>query len=245
MSSTEAPPFAVVICHGSYHTPAPYQLFVSTLKAQGIEAYCPQLPSSDLRKMNVGDISKPDYDREPPVGGYPQPNDDAIVLNQLLSELITKSGKNVILVGHSAGAFTATMVAVPEFQARIRNERGEKGGIIGIFYECGFLIPVGESTHSFFQPKDGSEAVIPPYCQFHVGSLDIVAFPIINKSLSCPRPAVSNIRLICFQNPETRLCRRRFHKRWRKLLLQWSRRRHSQTLRGNLDSIRKPYNCSD
>lgn len=44
---------------------------------------------------------------------------------------------------------------------------GLPGGIIGIFYECGFLVPVGESVHSFFQPKDGSKPVIPPYCRFH------------------------------------------------------------------------------
>ena len=70
--------------------------------------------------MNVGDLSNPDYDRDPPPNGYPQPVDDAVVLTELLSKLIIASSKHVILVGHSAGAFTATMVAVPEFQAKIR-----------------------------------------------------------------------------------------------------------------------------
>ena len=171
-----AAPFAVVICHGSYHTPEPYQPFLAALKAQGVEAYCPQLPSSDLRKLNVGDISSPDYDRDLPSKGYPQPAGDAEVLKELLSQLITKSGKHVLLVGHSSGAFTATMVAVPEFQAEIRKAKDTSGGIIGIFYECGFLIPAGESVHSFFQPKDGSEPVIPPYCRFHVGIPHILAY---------------------------------------------------------------------
>ncbi len=162
MSSTEVP-FVVVICHGSYHTPEPYQPFLTALKAQGFEAYC---PSSELRRLNVGDVSSPDYNRDPPPNGYPQPADDAEVLNELLSQLITKSGKHVLLVGHSSGAFTATMVAVPEFQAKIRKSKGASGGIIGIFYECGFLVPAGESVHSFFQPKDGSEPVIPPYSRF-------------------------------------------------------------------------------
>ena len=168
MSLTKAS-FVVVICHGSYHTPEPYQPFITALKAEGIEAYCPQLPSSNLSRMNVGSISSPDYNRDPPPNGYPQPAEDAEVLNELLSQLITKSGKNVILIGHSSGAFTATMVAAPEFQAMNRKAKGASGGIIGIFYECGFLIPVGESVHSFFQPKDGSKSVIPPYCRFHVG----------------------------------------------------------------------------
>ncbi len=45
--------------------------------------------------------------------------------------------------------FQAKM-AVPEFQAKVRKAKAASGGIIGIFYECGFLIPAGESVHSFF-----------------------------------------------------------------------------------------------
>ena len=232
MPSIEAP-FAVIICHGSYHTPEPYQPFLSALKAQGIEAYCPQLPSSDLSKMNVGDIKNPDYDREPPPNGYPQPTDDAVVLNELLNELITKSDKNVILIGHSAGAFTASMVAVPDFQAKTRKAKGASGGIIGIFFECGFLIPVGESTHTFFQPKDGSESVIPPYCQFHVGTP--------KYSLALPSQTSADKPLTL----ETRLRRRRLHKGRHKVLLQWPRRRHGEILRDDLDSLRESDNSTD
>ncbi|KAL8722890.1 MAG: hypothetical protein Q9225_000723 [Loekoesia sp. 1 TL-2023] len=165
--SSSNPPYTVVICHGSYHTPEPYEPFLATLKADGIEAYCPQLPSSDLGKLNVGDVARPDYNRDPPPNGFPQPVDDMKVIREVLDHLIIESGKNVVLLGHSSGAFTATMVAAPELQAKPRKAGGLKGGIIGIFYECGFLIPVGESVHSFFQPKDGSDAVIPPYCRFH------------------------------------------------------------------------------
>ncbi|KAI4146182.1 MAG: hypothetical protein LQ341_002162 [Variospora aurantia] len=166
MSSRNSP-YAVVICHGSYHTPEPYLPFLAALESKGIEAYCPQLPSSDLRKMNVGDLSKPDFDRDPPRDGYPQAIDDVEVVTEILNRLVMDHEKHVVLLGHSSGAFTATMAARPELQVKSRREKGFSGGIIGIFYECGFLIPVGESVHSFFQPKDGSEAVIPPFCQFH------------------------------------------------------------------------------
>lgn len=160
----------VVICHGSYHVPEHFRPFLAALEVEGIEAICPQLPSSDLSKLNIGDVSKPDYDREPPPGGYPQPVDDVKAVREVLNHLIADSGKNVLLVGHSSGAFTATMAAAPKLQARARKENGAPGGIIGIFYECGFLIPVGESVHSFFQPKDGSEPIVPSYCRFHVGA---------------------------------------------------------------------------
>jgi len=160
--------FSVVICHGSYHTPEPYQHFVGALRSEGIEAHCPQLPSSDLRLLDIGDISNPNYDRDPPPNGYAQPADDAKVVEEILDRLILEHDMYVLLVGHSSGAFTATMVATPELQAKSRKAKGLSEGVIGVFYACGFLVPVGESVHSFFQPKDGSEATIPPYCRVHV-----------------------------------------------------------------------------
>ena len=161
-----SPSFAVVICHGSYHSPEPYRPFMDALKAKGLEAYCPQLPSSDLTKMNVGDVSNPDYSRDPPPGGYPQPADDIKVIVTLLRQLIIEDGEKVVLFAHSSGGFAATASAIPELQAKNRKEG--TGGIVGIFYATAFLIPVGESVHSFFQPKDGSPPVIPPYCDFHI-----------------------------------------------------------------------------
>jgi alpha-beta hydrolase superfamily lysophospholipase len=106
--------FAVVLCHGSYHTPPPYQPFLSLLQEKGIEAYCPQLPSSDPTKLNIDSISNPDYDRDPPPGGYPQPADDAEVIKKLLRKLIIEERKSVISMGHSSGGFTATAAAIPE-----------------------------------------------------------------------------------------------------------------------------------
>ncbi|KAF7862018.1 hypothetical protein EAF04_007898 [Stromatinia cepivora] len=160
-------PFVVVICHGSYHSPEPYQPFLNALKESNIESYCPQLPTSDLTLMNIGEPSNPDYNRDIPAKGYPQPSDDILVINSLLEDLVTKQGKNVILLGHSAGGFVPTAVATPELQARSRKDKGLKGGATGIFYVCAPPIPLGDSVHSFFLPKDGSVPVSPPWCKFH------------------------------------------------------------------------------
>ena len=141
--------FVVVVCHGSYHTPKPYRPFLDALKDNGIEVYCPQLPTSDLEKLNVGDVSNPDYDRDPPPGDYPQPADDTKVILELLRQLI-EDGKSVLLIGHSSGGFTVTASAISELQAKSRKLQGAPGGIVGIFYVCGLLIPVGESVYSFF-----------------------------------------------------------------------------------------------
>ena len=157
---------AIVLCHGSYHTPAPYAPLLDAFKSRGIDAYCPQLPTADLAKLDVGDVNNPDFDRAPPVGGYPQGEEDAHVVLEVLKPLV-EEGKNVLLIAHSAGGWVATEVARPELQAKSRAETGLSGGVIGIFYMGAFVIPVGESVNTFFQPKDGN-FVTPPFMTFHV-----------------------------------------------------------------------------
>jgi pimeloyl-ACP methyl ester carboxylesterase len=145
---------------------------VDALKAQGIDAYCPQLPTSDLAKLNVGDVDRPDFDLGPPAGGYPQGEQDAEVILSILKPLIEEQGKSVILLGHSAGGWVATQAAQKELHAKERVKQELPGGIVGILYVGAFIIPVGESIHSFFQPKDGT-AVVPPFMKFHVSTVNI------------------------------------------------------------------------
>ncbi|KAH9895414.1 hypothetical protein F4778DRAFT_783770 [Xylariomycetidae sp. FL2044] len=132
----------------------------------GIEAVCPQLPSSDLAVLNVGDVDSPDFDRGPPEGGYPQGDADKSVVLKTLDELVNEQKKDVILLAHSAGGWVATEATQAEFQAATRKAKGLSGGVIGILYMGAFVIPVGESIHSFFQPKDGT-LYVPPFMQFH------------------------------------------------------------------------------
>ncbi|THC90316.1 hypothetical protein EYZ11_010215 [Aspergillus tanneri] len=135
---------AVVVCHGS--------------------------PTCDLNNLNVGDINDPDFNREPPTGGYPSDTEDVSTVMQILHMLVN-DGKLVLLVGHSSGGWVATQVAVPELHAKVRQLEGKPGGIIGLFYFGAFIIPVGESVHSFFQPKDGN-IITPPFMRFHKFGVD-------------------------------------------------------------------------
>lgn len=167
MTPQESRDLAIVLCHGAFHTPAPYGPLLDAFRAQGVDAYCPQLPTSDRAKLNVGDVNNPDYDREPPAGGYPQGEEDARVVLGVLRPLID-AGKEVLLIAHSAGGWVATEVARPELQAKARASDGLAGGIVGILYMGAFLIPVGESIDSFF--LRGQAAVAPPFMTFHVSN---------------------------------------------------------------------------
>ncbi|RAK96478.1 alpha/beta hydrolase [Aspergillus ibericus CBS 121593] len=157
---------AVVICHGSYQTPAPYEPLIQSLQAHGIDAYCPQRPTCDLNRLNVGDVNHPDFDREPPAGGYPSDTEDVDVVIQLVEKLVNQDGKLVLLAAQSSGGWVATQAAAHALQAKPRQAVGKAGGIIGLFYMGAFVIPVGESVTSFFQPKDGSFHT-PPFMRFH------------------------------------------------------------------------------
>jgi len=161
---------AIVICHGSYHSPAPYEPFIEALKSQGYETYCPQRPTADLSRHNVGDLSNPDFDRGPGPEGLPSDFEDVAVVNDILEKLIQQEGKQVLLVAHSSGGWVATQAAVPDLQHKTRQINGQKGGLIGLFYYAAFVIPLNESINSFFQPKDGS-FTIPPWLRFYVGGL--------------------------------------------------------------------------
>ncbi|PYH92402.1 alpha/beta-hydrolase [Aspergillus ellipticus CBS 707.79] len=166
MASIKSNNISVVIVHGSYHSPAPFEPLISQLAVRGIDAHCPHRPTCDLRRLNVGDVNNPDFDRDPPVGGYPTDSEDVDVVVQVLDKLINQDGKRVLLMAHSSGGWVATQAAIPELQAKPRQADGKTGGIIGIFYLGAFVVPVGESIASFFQPKDGS-FVTPPFMEFH------------------------------------------------------------------------------
>lgn len=92
--------FAVVVCHGFFHNASIYQPLVDAFKSYGVDAYCPQLATSDLSKLNVGDIMSPNFDLDPPSGGYPQGEEDTQVVLAVLKLLIENQSRRVLLVAH-------------------------------------------------------------------------------------------------------------------------------------------------
>lgn len=147
----------IVLAHGSYHTPAPYADLRAHLEKAGFATHCPQLPTADPKYL-VPDSSNPSFDQAPPPGGHPQQTVDAEVLGKLLKRLIDEESKEVLLLAHSSGGWTACEAATPELQREKRREVEKKGGVIGIFYMASFLIMPGESVWSTFSKSTDKPA---------------------------------------------------------------------------------------
>lgn len=112
--STPITDLVVVVCHGSYHTPAPYGPLLEALKARGIKAHCPQLPTADLTKFSVGDDSNPQGEE-----------DTQVVLDVLICNQLTE-------------------VARPELRAKTRTAaNGARGGKYRSYHRLYCLIQVG------------------------------------------------------------------------------------------------------
>ncbi|KAJ5675467.1 Alpha/beta hydrolase fold-1 [Penicillium macrosclerotiorum] len=156
---------AIVLVHGSYHTPAPYEPFMHALGSLGFETHCPQRPTCDLNKLNVGDVNAPDFDRGPPPEGFPSDNDDLATVREVLDQLIIQQKKKVLLIAHSAGGWAATQAAVPELLYKTRDAEGHNGGLIGIFYYSAFVIPLNWAVSDHFQSKNETFEM-PPWLRF-------------------------------------------------------------------------------
>jgi pimeloyl-ACP methyl ester carboxylesterase len=123
--------------------------FLAALRTKGFEASCPQLPTADPARL-VADPSNPSFNQPPPPNGVPEHVEDANVLNAALRKLIEDEGKEVLLLAHSSGGWSATEAAVPSLRRNARKDAGKQGGLIGIFYIAAFLIKPGESVYSIF-----------------------------------------------------------------------------------------------
>jgi hypothetical protein len=135
----------IVIVHGSYHTPAPYEPLRKALESRGYETHCPQLPCSNLENLVINP-SNPDFSIPPPPAGHPPQSADSDVVKVLLKTLVEEQGKNVLLVAHSSGGWSATEAVVPEFQLAQREKEEKIGGVIGIFYVAAFVVEMGGSV---------------------------------------------------------------------------------------------------
>jgi hypothetical protein len=138
----------IAICHGSFGTDKSLKSLIEAFKTHGINAVCPSLPTSEA-------IPRPTT--------QPLHSDDAIVFRSVLSDLILKSGKTVLVITHSGGGLPGTEAITPDLEYRTRHSQGLQGGVIGIFYMAAFLIPPGQSQDEFFMANFPLEDILANY----------------------------------------------------------------------------------
>ncbi|KAI1332549.1 Alpha/Beta hydrolase protein [Xylariaceae sp. FL0255] len=117
-------------------------------RSKGIDAHCPQPPTSKLTRFNVGDVENPDFNRIPLAGGYPQGEADLEVVLQVHEPLILQQGKRALILGHSSGGWSqptpldqTSKVPGSKNQLKTRKGKGLSGGITGVLYIGALLIP--------------------------------------------------------------------------------------------------------
>ena len=112
-----------VLIPGSFSPPAIYDKVLPHLKKAGYEADALSLPSVGERAEGPATVG-----------------DDAASIHSAISNLV-KSGKEVIVMMNSYGAFPGT-----EACKGLAKSEGEVGGVVGLVYVAAYLPAVGTSV---------------------------------------------------------------------------------------------------
>ncbi|KAF2753138.1 hypothetical protein EJ05DRAFT_226506 [Pseudovirgaria hyperparasitica] len=132
-----------------YNSPAHYTTLLTTLRTK-FPVSAPQLPSSDPLHTNAGTLANPTFANPAPASGLPSNATDAVLLAQILDDLVVAQGKYVVMIAHSAGGASSTEAAKLEYLVRERKAKGQKGGVLGILYMTTFAVCKGGSASMRF-----------------------------------------------------------------------------------------------
>ena len=158
MASTSTPShadFAVLFVSGSWHVPAHFVPAIDKLHQLGISAYSPRLPTNSVSTAPNSDLTAPDRETAP-AAGWPDMHSDVKVIRAALDNLIVAHRQKVLVVAHSSGGSLATEAVTRDYAWQERQEKGEQGGVIGIFYVAAALNPVGVSFADLLMGKLGN-----------------------------------------------------------------------------------------
>jgi len=117
----------ILFVHGGWHSSAHFEPIISLLSQHSYPALCPQLPS---------------YYSRTTINLY----DDASTIRSALAKLVETEGKEVLVVFHSYGGQVGTEAVYESFGKKYREKLGLKGGVVGLFYMCAFILPLGQSV---------------------------------------------------------------------------------------------------
>lgn len=117
----------IVIVPGFWLGPRPYELLVDELKKTAPSS--PDIVYAELASTGT---------RSP---NAPTMLDDAMAIRAVIKPLV-ESGKRVVVVGHSAGAFLSAM-ATEDLEVGQKIAKASGGGVERFVFVAGGLLPVG------------------------------------------------------------------------------------------------------
>lgn len=120
---------AIVIVHGSWHTPQHYSRLVEALKAKGFDnIYCPRLASA-VESLPL-----------PPTANLAH---DTLTIRQRV-ESLADAAHPILVVMHSYGGVVGDN-ALSDLLWSQRQAAGKPGGVVHLVYAAAFIIPAGTS----------------------------------------------------------------------------------------------------
>jgi pimeloyl-ACP methyl ester carboxylesterase len=138
----------IVFVTGALTAPSCYDRIVPLLGRVGYPTVQPALPSANPADPNA----------------HTAESDGQYLLEQHVRPLV-EAGKDVVVFAHSFGA-TAMSGANSGITKKDRKAKGEEGGVVGIIYISGALVPSGQSQVEYL----GGE--LPPFCKVdHVSAV--------------------------------------------------------------------------
>jgi hypothetical protein len=132
----------ILIIHGAWHHPDHFASLIKVFHAKGYETVCPS-----HRTYNNGTKTLAD---------------DAHQISEILTQLVEKDGKEVVIIMHSYGGMIGTEAVSESLSQKARAASGKKGGVIHLLYMTAFLLQKGISLAT---PLGGK---LPPFIAVEV-----------------------------------------------------------------------------
>ncbi len=116
-----------LIVPGAWHQPEAYETLVTSLRKAGYSAVISSLPSCDPHDPQKATCLA-----------------DAEAIRKQILQLLEVEGNDVIVVCHSYGGIPGGG-ATSGLSKIARTKEGNQGGVIGLVYVSGFVVPEGSS----------------------------------------------------------------------------------------------------
>lgn len=125
----------ILFIHGAYHTSDCFTPVADRLHAAGYTVLYPTLPCSHLPLAKREKMTR---------------QDDATFVQSMLADLVDVQGKEVYVACHSYGGTVATEAVAEDTTVAVRAKQGKRGGVVGLFFICAFLLQEGQSIQGMY-----------------------------------------------------------------------------------------------